>query len=457
MGEGAGAHRPLSPSPKNLPIPMPASTPPKVDIAGLSRHVGETVTVRGWIYHLRSSGKVRFLVVRDGTGLAQGVLVKGALRDEDFQQFERLTLESSLVLQGRVKAEPRAPGGYELEVSRIQPLHIASEYPIAPKEHGVAFLLDRRHLWLRSPRQQAILRVRDEVCRACRDFFQERGFVLVDTPILTPSACEGTTTLFATDYLDRGKAYLSQSGQLYLEAAAMALGKVYCFGPTFRAEKSKTRRHLMEFWMVEAEAAFYTLSEVMQLAEDLVRAVVLRVLAARGPELALLDRDPAPLARVAQPFPRLTYGEARARLQEQGMELPWGEDFGGDEETLLSQMFDRPLMIHRYPRTCKAFYMEADPEDPELALCVDLLAPEGYGEIIGGSQRVADLDTLLARLEEHQLPREPLEWYLDLRRYGSVPHGGFGLGIERLVAWLCGLAHVREAIAFPRLLDRFYP
>ena len=321
----------------------------------------------------------------------------------------------------------------------------------------MAFLMDRRHLWLRSPRQQAILRVRDEVCRACRDFFHGRGFVQVDTPILTPTACEGTTTLFESDYLDRGKAYLSQSGQLYLEAAAMALGKVFCFGPTFRAEKSKTRRHLTEFWMVEMEAAFYTLEDIMQLAEDLVSFVVLRVLDHQGPQLQFLERDPAPLKAVAQPFPRLSYADTLARLQEQGKEVNWGEDLGGDEETLVSQMFDRPVLVHRYPLSCKAFYMEADPQDPRLALCVDMLAPEGYGEIIGGSQRVADLDTLLARLEEHHLPQEPLEWYLDLRRYGSVPHGGFGLGVERLVAWLCGLSHVREAIPFPRLLDRLYP
>jgi asparaginyl-tRNA synthetase len=428
------------------------------DIADLGRHLGKQVRLRGWVYHLRSSGKVRFLVLRDGTGLAQGVLVQGNLAAADFEQFERLTLESSLVLTGRVKAEPRAPGGFELEVTGLKPVHIAQEYPIAPKEHGVAFLLDRRHLWLRSPRQQAILRVRNEVCQACRSFFHDRGFVLVDTPILTPTSCEGTTSLFETDYLDRGKAYLSQSGQLYLEAAALALGRVYCFGPTFRAEKSKTRRHLTEFWMVEAEAAFYTLEDIMQLAEDLVRHVVLRVLERAEAQLRLLERDPAPLAAVvAGTFPRLSYAEARERLREQGQELAWGEDLGGDEETVISRMFPRPVLVHRYPREAKAFYMEADPDDPRLALCVDMLAPEGYGEIIGGSQRVADLDTLLARLQEHHLPREPLEWYLDLRRYGSVPHSGFGMGIERVVAWLCGLHHVRETIPFPRLIDRLYP
>ena len=437
---------------------MTTASPPVTDIAALQAHVGQTVTLRGWVYHLRSSGKVRFLVVRDGTGLAQGVLVKDNLPEEDFQQFDRLTLESSLILEGKVKAEPRAPGGYELEVSRLRPVHIAQEFPISPKEHGVAFLLDRRHLWLRSPRQQAILRVRDEVCRACRDFFQARGFVLVDTPILTPTSCEGTTSLFETNYLDQGKAYLSQSGQLYLEAAAMALGRVYCFGPTFRAEKSKTRRHLTEFWMVEAEAAFFTLEDVMALAEDLVRHVVARVLERQEGQLRLLERDTAPLSQVvAGPFPRLSYGEALERLKEQGKEIAWGEDLGGDEETVLSQMFARPVLVHRYPREAKAFYMEPDPADPRLALCVDLLAPEGYGEIVGGSQRMDDLETLLASLAAHNLPREPLEWYLDLRRYGSVPHGGFGLGIERVVAWLCGLHHVRETIPFPRLIDRLYP
>ena len=433
------------------------STPPNCLIDTLGLHVGEVVTLKGWATHLRSSGKIRFVVLRDGTGLAQGVMVKGRLPEADFAAFDRLTLESSLTLTGLVKAEPRAPGGYELEVTGLTPLFIAQEYPIAPKEHGVGFLMDHRHLWLRSPRQQAILRIRDEVARACRDFFHDQGFTLVDTPILTPTACEGTTTLFETNYLDRGKAYLSQSGQLYLEAAAMALGKVYCFGPTFRAEKSKTRRHLTEFWMVEAEAAFFTLEDVMQLAETLVRTLVLKVLENQGEALHILERDLKPLEALDGPFPRLSYAEALESLKEKGVEVPWGEDFGGDEETVLSQLFDRPVLLHRYPLSCKAFYMEADPLDPRLALCVDVLAPEGYGEIIGGSQRVAGLDILLGRLAEHQLPQEPLEWYLDLRRYGSVPHSGFGMGIERVVAWLCGLKHVRETIPFPRLLDRLYP
>lgn len=428
-----------------------------VYIEDLPRHIGESVTIRGWLYNKRSSGKVRFVLARDGTGIVQGVLVKGQLPEADFEQFDCLTQESALLLQGRVRAESRAPGGYELEVTRLQPLHLAAEYPIAPKEHGVGFLLDHRHLWLRSPRQQAILRVRDEVTRTCRDFFAERGFILVDTPILTPAACEGTTTLFRTDYLGRGQAYLSQSGQLYLEAAAMALGKVYCFGPTFRAEKSKTRRHLTEFWMVETEVAFAELDDIMLLAEELVCGVVTRVLERRARELQTLGRPLAPLQAIQAPFPRLSYSEAVARLQKAGQEFAWGQDLGGADETVLSEMFTRPVMVHRYPRQCKAFYMKADPADPRLALCVDLLAPEGYGEIVGGSQREDDLETLLARLEEHHLPRAPFEWYLDLRRYGSVPHSGFGLGIERVVAWLCGLKHVREAIPFPRLLDRLYP
>ena len=434
-----------------------ASTAPAVDIASLAQHTGQTVTLRGWVYHLRSSGKVRFLVLRDGSGLAQGVLVKGRLPEDDWEQFERLTLESSVRLEGLVRAEPRAPGGYELEVTRVIPVQIAPEYPISPKEHGVAFLMDRRHLWLRSPRQQAILRIRDEVCRACRDFFHDRGFVLIDTPILTPTACEGTTSLFETNYLDRGKAYLSQSGQLYLEAAAMALGRVYCFGPTFRAEKSKTRRHLTEFWMVEAEAAFYTLEDIMELAEALVRFVVLRVLTHQEPQLLLLERDIAPLKEVTGPFPRLSYAQALEELRRHGKELAWGEDLGADEETVISQLFPRPVLVHRYPKEAKAFYMQPDPEDLRLALCVDMLAPEGYGEIVGGSQRIDDLEVLLARIKEHNLPQEPLEWYLDLRRYGSVPHSGFGMGIERLVAWICGLHHVRETIPFPRLIDRIYP
>ncbi|MFP3868638.1 MAG: asparagine--tRNA ligase [Desulfobacteraceae bacterium] len=428
-----------------------------VYIADLPRHQGQSVTIRGWLYNKRSSGKVRFLLIRDGTGVVQGVMVKSQLPVDEFEQFDLLTQESSLLVQGQVRAEARAPGGYELEVTGLRTIHIAKDYPISLKEHGVAFLLEHRHLWLRSPRQQAILRIRDEVIRACRDFFADRGFVLIDTPIFTPAACEGTTTLFQTDYFDQRQAYLSQSGQLYLEAAAMALGRVYCCGPTFRAEKSKTRRHLTEFWMLEAEVAFAELDDIIALAEALIGYLVARLLDRRQAELEFLERPLEPLKAVQTPFPRISYAEARARLEEAGQPLPWGEDLGGADETRLSEMYDRPVMVHRYPRTCKAFYMKADAADPCLALCLDMLAPEGYGEIIGGSQREDDLETLINRLQEYQLPREPFEWYLDLRRYGSVPHSGFGLGIERLVSWLCGLKHVREAIPFPRLLDRLYP
>ncbi|MBM4287022.1 MAG: asparagine--tRNA ligase [Deltaproteobacteria bacterium] len=426
-------------------------------IEDLSAKAGQEVTLQGWLYNKRSSGKVRFLILRDGTGLVQSVMVKGKIPEADFAAFDRLTQESSLWVTGLVRAEPRAPGGYELDLTSVHPWHLAQDYPIAPKEHGVDFLLNHRHLWLRSPRQQAILRVRDEIIRACRDFFGERRFILVDTPIFTPTACEGTTTLFETDYFGDRKAYLTQSGQLYLEAAAMALGKVYCFGPTFRAEKSKTRRHLTEFWMLETEIAFAELEDIMALAEALICAIIQRVLATRVKELTALERPLGPLEAIQPPFPRLSYTAALERLAAGGHQVPWGEDLGAPEESFLSESFDRPVLIHRYPKNCKAFYMKPDPGDPRTVLCVDVLAPEGVGEIVGGSQREDDLEALLERLEEHHLPREPLEWYLDLRRYGSVPHSGFGLGLERLVAWICGLHHVREAIPFPRLMDRLAP
>jgi asparaginyl-tRNA synthetase len=426
-------------------------------IEDLPDKVGQEVTIRGWLYTKRSSGKVRFLILRDGTGLVQGVMVKGKIPEADFTVFDHLTQESSLAVQGLVRAESRAPGGYELDLTAVQPGHIAQEYPIAHKEHGVDFLLNLRHLWIRSPRQQAILRLRDEIIRACRDFFAERRFVLVDTPIFTPTACEGTTTLFETDYFGERKAYLTQSGQLYLEAAALALGKVYCFGPTFRAEKSKTRRHLTEFWMLETEIAFAELEDILSLTEALICFIMNRVLANRRADLTSLERPLEPLEAVRPPFPRLSYTEALERLAAGGHQVAWGEDLGAPEETFLSQSFDRPVLIHRYPKDCKAFYMKQDPADLRTVLCVDVLAPEGVGEIIGGSQREDDLAGLLARIEEHHLPREPLEWYLDLRRYGSVPHAGFGLGLERLVAWICGLHHVREAIPFPRLMDRLTP
>ena len=427
-----------------------------VYIEDIARYVGQEVRVRGWLRTHRSSGKVQFLTVRDGTGDLQAVVSKGVVGEEQFEQSASLTQESSLILTGTVKADKRAQGGYELEVTRIEPIQIAEPYPIQPKEHGVGFLMEHRHLWLRSSRQHAILRIRHEIIRACRNFFDDRGFVLVDAPIFTPNACEGTTTLFQTDYFD-DKAYLTQSGQLYSEATAAAFGKVYCFGPTFRAEKSKTRRHLMEFWMVEPEVAFAELPEMMDLAEALLSVIVRRVLETRGTELAVLERDTSKLDRVVPPFPRISYDEAVSLLQKKGNPIQPGDDFGGDEETMLSNEFDRPVIVHRYPRAIKAFYMQNDPARPDLALCMDVLAPEGYGEIIGGGQRIHEQDKLLARIQEHKLPEAAFRWYVDLRRYGSVPHAGFGMGIERVIAWICGLDHVRETIPFPRMLYKLYP
>lgn len=430
--------------------------PPIVYIEDIARHVGEEVTIRCWLRHRRAGGKIQFLIVRDGTGDLQAVVSKAAVGEEAFAQAAQLTQESSLVLTGRARQEARAPGGYELDVATITVLQIAEPFPIQPKEHGVGFLMEHRHLWLRSSRQHAILRIRHEVIRACRNFFDERGFVLVDAPIFTPNACEGTTTLFQTQYFDE-TAYLTQSGQLYSEATAAAFGKVYCFGPTFRAEKSKTRRHLMEFWMVEPEVAFAELADMMELAESFLCSIVARVLETRRAELAVLERDVTKLERIVPPFPRLTYEEAVALLRSKGNPMQPGDDFGGDEETLLSSQFDRPVIVHRYPAAIKAFYMQSDPARPDLALCMDVLAPEGYGEIIGGGQRMHEHDRLLARIREHKLPEEAFRWYLDLRRYGSVPHAGFGMGIERAVAWICGLDHVRETIPFPRMLYRLYP
>jgi asparaginyl-tRNA synthetase len=438
---------------------MGTSSPPVVEIRNMGRYAGQQVTVEGWLYNHRESGKILFPIFRDGTGLMQGVVVKSAVPPELFEKARTLTQESSLRVTGEVRAEPRAPGGYELGVTGLEIIQLVpadQPYPITPKEHGVEFLMDHRHLWLRSSRQRAILGVRHQIIRACRDFFDDRGFILVDTPILTPSACEGTTTLFEVDYFDQN-AYLAQSGQLYSEAAIMSVGKSYCFGPTFRAEKSKTRRHLMEFWMVEPEVAFAHLDDVMQLAEDLVAGVIQRVLENCRPELETLGRDVSKLERCVPPFPRIPYDEAVRILKEKGSEIEWGGDFGGTDETLLAENFDRPVMVHRYPSQVKAFYMKPDPEHPELALCVDVLAPEGYGEIIGGSERLADYNLLVKRMEEANLPRQAFEWYLDLRRYGSVPHGGFGMGIERVVAWICGLDHVRETIPFPRMLNRLTP
>ncbi len=418
-------------------------------IEDIHRHEGEEVTLKGWLYNKRSSGKLHFLQVRDGTGTLQCVVFKGDVTPEEFALADHLTQESSLTVTGLVRADARAPLGFELAVKQVALVHAAAEYPITLKDHGVAFLLDHRHLWVRSNRQHALLRIRSEIVHACRQYFDERGFVLFDSPILTPAACEGTTTLFETPYFDE-KAYLTQSGQLYVEAGAMAFGKVYCFGPTFRAEKSKTRRHLMEFWMVEPEVAFMDLDGDMDLAEDLVVYVVQRVLERRRRELEVLERDVAALERVQKPFPRMTYSEAVELLKTKNLQPEWGNDFGAEDETVISQSFDRPVLVHRYPIECKAFYMKADPAEPRVALCVDMLAPEGYGEIIGGGQREDDLETLQRKIDEHKLPQEAFNWYLDLRRYGSVPHAGFGLGFERLVVYVTGLANVRDVIPFPR-------
>jgi asparaginyl-tRNA synthetase len=438
---------------------------PVTTIAQVGPHEGETVTIRGWLYNLRESGKLLFPIFRDGSGLIQGVVAKNAVPPGIFDSVKGLTQESSVIVEGKVRADKRAPGGYELDVSSVHVLQRVPEsdpYPITPKEHGVEFLMEHRHLWVRSPRQAAILRVRAEIIKAARDFFDERGFTLTDPPILTPAACEGTTTLFPVDYFEE-QAYLTQSGQLYIEATAMALGKVYSFGPTFRAEKSKTRRHLTEFWMVEPEIAYATLDDVMEVAEGLISFLVKRCLERRRSDLQTIGRDIAKLEKVEAPFPRITYDEAVTRLQEghaKGAletEFEWGGDLGSPDETYLSAQFEKPVMVHRYPAKVKAFYMEPDPERPELALCVDVLAPEGYGEIIGGSQRMASHELLLQRIHEHGLPESAFKWYLDLRKYGSVPHGGFGMGIERAVAWICGLEHVRETIPFPRMLHRLYP
>ncbi len=429
---------------------------PTVGVEDLARHQGEVVRVQGWLRGRRSSGRLVFLQVRDGGGTVQCTAVRDELPEDAFARVRRLPQESSLRVTGRVRADARAPGGFELALVSVEVVAEAQEYPITPKEHGTAFLLDRRHLWLRSSRPHAILRVRATVERACRDFLDGRGFLALDAPIFTPSACEGTTSLFRVDYFGE-EAYLTQSGQLYMEAGAMAFGKVYCFGPTFRAEKSKTRRHLTEFWMVEPEAAYLDLEGDMDLAEDLIAYVVGRVLEERREELERLGRDVAVLERLEKPFPRIRYDEALERLRAAGKSVAWGDDLGGDEETALTEHLERPLLIHRYPAACKAFYMKRDPEEPRLALCVDVLAPEGYGEIVGGGQREDDLEALRARIAEHGLPEDAFSWYLDLRRYGTVPHAGFGMGIERVVAWLCGVRHVRETIAFPRMLERLAP
>ena len=432
----------------------------RIRIEDAGRHVDEPVEIAGWLYNLRKSGKIVFPLLRDGTGTIQAVAVKANLDEATFETLKNLTQESSLILRGKVRPEQRAPGGYEMDVEGaeiVQRIPESDPYPITPKEHGVDFLMDHRHLWLRSKRQHAAIRVRHEVIRAVRDYFDTHGFTLVDTPIFTPAACEGTSTLFEVNYFEDEKAYLTQSGQLYNEADAMAFGKVYCFGPTFRAEKSKTRRHLTEFWMVEPEMAYASLEDVKRVGEELVVYVVGRVLENRRAELADLERDPSKLESVQAPFPRVSYDDAVVALQKKGSEIQWGGDFGNTDETLITEGLDRPLIVDRFPTEIKAFYFEPDPERPELALGVDFIAPEGYGEIIGGGQRIHNLDLLLKRLEEHNLPREAFDWYVDLRKFGSVPHAGFGMGIERFVAWMCGLEHIRETIAFPRMLYRTRP
>ncbi len=427
-----------------------------VYIQDIAEHVEKEVTLKGWLYNKTDKGKLRFLLIRDGTGVIQTVVFQKNVTPEVFQATDTLTQESSLVVTGTIRQDERALGGFEMDVRDLEVIQVADSYPISPKEHGTSFLMDNRHLWLRSARQHAILRIRSEIIKACRDFLDDRGFTLVDTPIITPAACEGTTTLFGLDYFE-DKAYLTQSGQLYNEAACMSVGKTYCFGPTFRAEKSKTRRHLMEFWMIEPEVAFADLDDIMDLAEEYLCSIVQRVLTERTEELQVLERDTTLLEKVQSPFPRISYHKAFDILEKEGTQTPRGSDFGGTDETIISRQFDRPVIVHRYPTTIKAFYMQPDGEDPELALCMDILAPEGYGEIIGGSQRIHDYDLLSERIEEHHLPREAFQWYLDLRKYGSVPHSGFGMGVERVVAWICGIDHVRETIAFPRMLNRMYP
>jgi len=440
-------------------------TPPVATIAEIGRHEGQTVTLQGWLYNSRESGKLLFPIFRDGTGSIQGVAHVKSVTPEVFEKLKGLTQESSVVVTGKVRADKRAPGGYELDVEDVHVVQRVPEsdpYPITLKDHGVDFLQERRHLWVRSPRQSAILRIRAEIMRAAAEYFDSNGFIRTDPPILTPAACEGTSTLFPVDYFG-DPAYLTQSGQLYIESTALALGKVYSFGPTFRAEKSKTRRHLTEFWMIEPEVAFLDLDGLMGLAEEFIAHIVQSVLKNRAPELGVIGRDVAKLEAIKAPFPRLRYDEAAEMLNQAHRDgkleaaFEYGNDFGSPDETWLSSQFDRPVMVHRYPADVKAFYMEPDPKDPRYALCVDVLAPEGYGEIIGGSQRVSSYELLSSRIDQHKLPRAAFEWYLDLRRYGSVPHSGFGMGIERLVAWVCALDHVRETIPFPRMLNRMYP
>jgi asparaginyl-tRNA synthetase len=434
-----------------------ATKAPTVYIEDLSKHDGQTVTVRGWLMHHRDKKKLQFLVLRDGTGTVQAVAFQNDLAPEAWTHIGTLTQEASIVVTGNVRKDDRAPGGYEISVTDLDVFQVAGDdYPISNKEHGVGFLMEHRHLWIRSAKQRAVLRIRAEVIKAVRDYLDNNGYVLVDTPILTPAACEGTSTLFETDYFGT-PAFLAQSGQLYNEADIFAFGRVYCFGPTFRAEKSKTRRHLMEFWMVEPEAAWMELPGLLELEQEFVSYIVQTVIEKRGADLEILERDVSKLKNVLPPFPHITYDRALEILRDNGLSVEWGDDFGGDEETVLASQYDRPLFITHYPAHAKAFYMQPDPDRPEVVLCADLIAPEGYGEICGGSQRIHDLALIEQRIREHNLPREAFEWYLDLRKYGTVPHSGFGMGIERMVAWVCGVPHLRETIPFPRMLDKIYP
>lgn len=425
-------------------------------IEDIGKYQGKDVIIKGWLFNKRSSGKIRFILVRDGTGIIQSVIAKGEVKDELFEIVDKITQESSVILTGAVRKDDRAPGGYEIIAKNIKVIQMAEDYPITPKEHSIEFLLPVRHLWLRSKRQNAIMRIRHEIIKACRDFLDNQGFINADTPILTPAAVEGTTTLFQVDYYDQN-AYLSQSGQLYNEATAAALGKVYCFGPTFRAEKSKTRRHLTEFWMLEPEVAYIELDEIMDLAVDMTVYFVERILEKRKKELKILERDISKLEKIKKPFPRITYKQAVEIIRKKDNQLKYGDDFGAPHETILSESFDNPILVHHYPAEIKAFYMKRDPNDESLSLSVDMIGPEGSGELIGGGQREDDYKTLLKRLKENNLPEKSYEWYLDLRKFGTCPHGGFGLGLERTIGWICGVKHVRETIPFPRMLDRVYP
>ncbi len=428
----------------------------KTTIREISKWDGEEIEISGWLYNKRSSGKIHFLLIRDGTGIIQGVAVKKEVPEEVFNSFNELTQESSIIVTGKVRADKRAPGGYELTLTGLKTIQIAEPFPITPKEHGIDYLMEHRHLWLRSKKQHAVMLVRHEIIKACRNFLDDSGFILMDTPILTPSACEGTTTLFETKYFE-SSAYLAQSGQLYNEANCMAHRKVYCFGPTFRAEKSKTRRHLMEFWMVEPEMAYVELAECMDVQEKMISYIVRKVLENRSNELEVLERDTKKLEEILPPFPRITYDDAVKILNEKGLEFPWGEDFGAPHETAIGEHFNKPVFVTHYPTAIKAFYMKPAEGRPEVCLGADLIAPEGYGEIIGGGERISDPALLMKRIEEHNLPKEDYQWYIDLRLYGSVPHSGFGIGIERLITWITGLKHIRETIPYPRTLGRIYP